>query len=109
MAKREVELVFKVRDLATNALRGLGNQLLGVGTALLGIRSVTRSLTTAIRDFGTEERSIRRLEATLANMGETSIDVRDDLIKFAAEIQRTTTVTDDQIISIQGLLVGYGL
>ncbi len=104
-------MLFKidVQDLATQKILNIGRSLVGISTSAVIAVTGVRSLRDALREFGTEELAINRLRNSLRNMGRDVDAETRRMITQAQAIQRVTTFTDDQVLSIQGLLTAYGL
>jgi len=73
-----------------------------------GIRQLTRFGTESVKMFMAQEQAERRLASAMQERGIYSQEALDHAKQFALEIQNTTTVEDDQVISLQRVLVQFG-
>lgn len=102
----EAKLVVTLVDKATTGLRSLRAHWLAVTAALAGAITFAEA---SLKAFAEQEAAISKLNTALKNQGITSKEVSNDLIKYASQLQKITTFSDETIIETQALLTTFGL
>lgn len=113
MAEKSASLVIELKDKLSSGIQGLKGKLsefrsglLAAGTAVAG---VTAFLVSAFKAYQENETAVNKLNVALKNQGITTAGVSEDLQKFAAQMQRTTTFSDETVLRAQALLTTFGL
>src|SRR3990167_6604656 len=99
MAESQATLVLKLKDMASSALdkfRGrialLSTSVTAAVTALVGF---TKAIISATRSYVESEQAVSRLNKALQNQGAYTKEVSEDLQAFAAQLQATSTFSDE--------------
>lgn len=112
MADANVNILIKARDAATSALTKVKVGLLAVVAAVAGVAAAFAGLTKIIKDLvetaNIQEKSEIKLAQALRTLGRNTKETREELFKYASELQTLTTDTDETIIEVQALLAGLG-
>ena len=106
MADKEASLLIKLKDQASAGLGKLAGQLAAVSAAVAAMKVF---VVDSIKAFMESEQSVNRLNIALKNQGIYSDQLSKDMQKYAAQLQRTTTFSDEQILSAQSLMLTFGL
>jgi len=88
--------------------RGFNNFMGLMGGAAFGYQ-IANFMKSSLDSFAKQEQASSKLQAALRNVGITSKEVSRDYGEFAAQIQRTTTVSDETTLEMMGLLTTFGL
>jgi len=106
---KEAAAAVKGVETRVDALSGVIGQLgaaVGAGSAIYGIVSFAKS---SVDAFAEQERAARRLQGAMQNLGSYSEAAFRDQLAFSQEMQRASTYTDEDVLSVQTLLTTYGL
>lgn len=115
MPSNTVEIVVKVLDQATSALTTVTNKVtglkLGIGAlatvvgASLAVGSVFRKI---VDESEQAEEALSRFNLAFANVGKNTGVAKQDMLDFAATIQRTTKFTDEAVLEAESVLFRFG-
>lgn len=95
----------------SNVLKGLLiGKVLGMGfdLARAGVHTLTGTIERSIDEASEAEQGLRSLATALSITGEFSQAAMADMEAFAAEMQRTTTASDDMVIALLAQAKAYG-
>lgn len=92
-------------DALTGVMKQLGVTV-SAGAAIYGIVSFAKS---SVEAFAEQERAARRLQGAMQSLGSYSEAAFQDQLAFSQEMQRASTYTDEEVLSVQTLLTTYGL
>lgn len=114
MADEKINIVVSLKDNASKAIKGMQDGLskLKTASALLavaGIGVLVSALKKCVDAYGDSEMANTKLKAALAATGQEVEGNVESMNKFAEEIQRVTTVEDDQAIALMQVAVNMGL
>jgi phage-related minor tail protein len=126
MSKQELTLVVRAQNMVAQGLSGAANAIKGfasrVGSVIGGVADVFKNVAMAVGIVGgaalavgkravamyqTETAEQAKLEATLKATGYAAGLTASELKKVASELQKTTGVGDETIISMQGILATF--
>jgi hypothetical protein len=112
MAEKEATLVVRLKDFASKELRGLQSaisslrsQFLLVAGAITGTIAVVWQM---IKAYSENEQAVNRLNEALKSQGVTNQAVSQDLQKYAADLARVTTFTDEALMASEALFTTMG-
>lgn len=112
MADKKATLILELKDKAsrglgklTGALKKLRAGWLGVAAAVTGAVVVGAK---AVKAYAKQEDAVNKLNQALKNQGEFSQETSEDLQRYAASLQKVTTVGDETILEQQALLASFG-
>ena len=113
MADGEARLIVTLIDKASAGINSLKSRIADLSKSWLAIGAAVGAATAfiaeSIKAFAEQEQAIAKLDNALRNQGITARNVKDDIVAYASELQRTTTFSDETIIANQALLVSFGL
>lgn len=113
MADPRANLVIGIQDLASSGLKKLNGALESLRDRYLHIKEMVTDVVAVFDSFLTaaaeQEAAEHRLALALKNQGDATKETRESLVNYAAELQKTTTFSDDALIENQALLVSFGL
>jgi len=118
MAKSKVDIVIKARDQASKKFGKIGGaskrlaasfkSLAVAGAAFLGARALFRFGKESIELFNRQELAVNQLTAALENLGEATTEDILDMLQFASQVQRMTTIGDEATLEIAALGASMG-
>lgn len=125
MAKKlDVEARVSVKDAASKNIKkidkgfagltkrirsGAAAQIAALAGVYLGFRQLARGLTASVKAALEQESAMKRLETATNKLGSQAGTTAEGVAKFAAELQNTTTVSDETAISIGAFLLQMGV
>ena len=113
MAKGEAKLTIVLEDLATKGIKGVRGALDQLRASYLAVTAAVAGVVAfavdVLKSYAEQEAAIKRLDVALKNQGITSKSVSTDLVRYAEELQKITTFSDETIIETERLLVTFGL
>ena len=113
MADRQATLVLTLRDLASKALEKAKGVMASYASVVAGLSSAYATLKIfvidALQAFAEQEKAVAKLNIALKNQGVYTDTASQQMQEFAAQLQRTTTYSDDTILEIQALITTFGL
>jgi len=125
MAKRQIDVLINARDQASKkfgkigkATAGLSKHFGGLKTAIagaLGAAALIRFGKDVMEAYGRQEAAVKKLSDALGTVGKVTKAAMNDMQKWAASIQRQTTIGDEAVLEMaamgaaMGKLTGEGL
>lgn len=113
MADKRASLILELKDLASSGIAKVTTAIGGLKTAIFGATAVLGTLVgvmaKALSSYGEQEAAVSKLNQALENQGIKSQAVTNDLVKFAEQMQKTTTYADEVVISAMALGTTFGL
>jgi len=91
---------------AVSSLKRFALQLTGVA---IGLGTIGIGIRKGIQEASQYEQAVRKLGTNLELIGIRAKSFRDSLIAQANALERTTRFSDDAILSIQSMLVAFGI
>ena len=110
--ERKATLLIELKDLASRGLATLNDRiesLMGnVGIAAAAFAAFTAAVVKGVHAAGEQEVATKKLETALFNQGVASKGAAAEMVKYAGELQKITTFSDDAIIENQALIASFG-
>lgn len=112
--ERNVKARISARDDASKVFRDFKSVLTSVGAVAAAVgavqigRTLVNGLARAVQEAGEFEARNRALAVALANQGSLNRRVLSDMVAYADQLERTTLLTDDQVLSAQSLALNLG-
>lgn len=110
MADAKFKISISARDQASRALNKVKHAvtgMIGAWLAYRGVQAITGLVGDMIRLAGEQETAVARVEAALKSTGNAVGMTIDELSAMANQMQRTTSLSDDQVLSAQALGLTY--
>ena len=112
MADQKATILIQAKDEATKVFKGVGDSIKSFGGNVIGatlaLAAVTKALKFAIGEAIAQEKATRLLNQAMIDTGTFSQEAANKQEDLATALQKTTTYSDDQITSMQSLLVRLG-
>lgn len=118
MAKRDIEVVIKARDEASQKLKLIGGSALNMGSMIkkaalmIGVyfsgRAIKRFAEESLAEYGKQEQAMRGLVDALNLIGQGSRENVEELGKFASHIQDITEYGDELILDLAAMGAAMG-
>jgi hypothetical protein len=112
MAEKEATLIVRLKDLASKEIKGLQGAISALRSQFLLIAGVITGTIAVIwqmvKAYSENEQAVNRLNVALRNQGVTNQQVSQDLQKYAAELAKVTTFTDEALMASEALFVTMG-
>jgi hypothetical protein len=112
MKEALAQLVIELKDKVSEGLNKIENgykslkaHVVAIGVAMAAVGAIVMQ---SIQAYGEQEEASRRLDNALGNMGLAGTGASDRLQKLATQLSKTTIYADENIVSMQALLAGYG-
>jgi len=80
----------------------------GIGATLVALKGLTSQMKASISASNTQEKAEKRLEIALRNSGDATKATFEAQKEFAAAIQKSTTVGDEQAMMLQAMALTMG-
>ena len=111
MASSREEIVISLKDEFSQAAKGINSAISGIKVGIAGIvgSEVIRGISESVKAFADAEQRITQLGFGLKAADQFSKENLSDYREFAEQIKRTTSFTDEQVISVERLLLQYGI
>lgn len=120
MADKKATLLIQLKDGATAGLKKLQTGIGGVESSFskfkmglagvaTGLAAVIAASWSAVKAYMESETAVSRLNIALRNQGQDVSKVSKELTAYAAELQKTTTFTDEAIVGAMSLMTSFGL
>jgi hypothetical protein len=110
MAGSEATLLIKIKELGADAIDKISDSLGAVMNAAKWAGAAFVAMAAAgIAAFKEEELAINKLNQAMVNNGDYTAKASQDLLKFAANLQATSTFSDDAAISSLALAKSFGV
>ena len=111
MASSREEVVVTLKDEFSKAAQNINSSVtaLKAGFAAFAGSELVKGLSSSVVAFADAEKRTIQLGFALKSMGKFSQDTLNDYKSFAEQMKRTTEFTDEQFISVERLLVQYGI
>ena len=112
MADKEATLIIRLKDEASNALKGLQGSIAGLGTRFLGVAGILTGLVAVLvssaKAYMENESAVNRLSTALRNQGVSNQEVSLDLQKYALNLAKVTVYSDEALMGSQAFFVTLG-
>lgn len=108
MADKQATLTLKVKEIggaALDKIQSAFENLKGVALGVFG--AISAVVVKSISEYRQSEEATNALSRAMVNQGIYSKQLKDDYLAQAAALQKTTTFSDDQIVSAQAIIQGY--
>lgn len=101
--------MLRAKDQSKGALTSFKSNIIGIKTALAGITgfAAAAGFSALIKNMEEAEEATSKLDAAFKNTGKTVGLTRDRLDTLAAQIQNTTTVSDDLVKEGEAILLTF--
>jgi len=124
MARNEVSIVIKARNLATKAIDGIRNGLkrlgrmgasigraikTGLKVGIAAMTAVVAASAVVVKAFAEQEKAVNALESALSTMGDDVLKLLPKFTKLAAEIQNLTGIADESTIALMAQIRNLGV
>jgi len=110
--KRNVSILIEAKDQASQVMKGLNGVLIGMTVTAAAVTAafvaVAAAFKQAVDAAAAQQASDVKLAAALRTLGENTAGTRDHLNALASELQDLTTVDDNVIQSVAGVLASLG-
>jgi len=118
MAKHDVNIVIKARDEATRVFGIVGTSAISMGSMIrkaaayvavyLSARAIKRFTEESLAAYGEQEAALKKLTDALSLLGPVSAKAMKDYEAFADQIQKSTVIGDEEVLSLmaQGAAMG---
>jgi len=103
---KEASLIIRLKDELSGGLGKIKGSIIALGAALTGL---VVFLGDSLRSFLEADRAVNKLNAALKTQGVYTAALSGELQRFATELQRQTTFSDEAILSAQALFTTFGL
>jgi hypothetical protein len=112
MAEKEATLVVRLKDLASQELKSLQGAISSLRSNFLLIAGVITGtiavIWSMVKAYAENEQAVNRLNVALKNQGVTNQEVSQDLQKYAAELAKVSTFTDEALMASEALFATMG-
>lgn len=120
MADKKANLIIQLKDGVSDGLKKIGQQTEGLKSGFANFKLVLAGVVTGmtalgvaawstIKSYMEQETAVNKLNIALKNQGQDVQAVSKDLQDYATELQKTTTFSDDAILSSMALMTSFGL
>ncbi len=106
MAEEEANLIIKLKDEASKGLNNIKGSVIALSAAVAGL---TAFLISSVKSFLESDRVVTKLNASLRAQGIFTEQLSKEMQAYAKELQRSTTFSDEAILSSQNLLTTFGI
>lgn len=106
MSDKKASLILSLKDEVTDGLKKIGLGALSLTGIFAGL---TAFLVSSTKEFLESEKAANKLNIALRNQGVYSAETSAELIRYAAQLQRTTTFSDEAIVETESLLTTFGI
>lgn len=106
MAEKEASLLITLKDNVSSGLSKIKGEVLKFTAAVGGLVAI---LGASLKAYADQEQAVVKLNNALKNQGVFSDQTSKQYQALANEMQRTTGVADEQILSMQALLTTFGV
>lgn len=111
--EKKATLLIQLRDEVSKGLSSIGNTLKSLATQTMvvvtAIVAVGAALYQCLKSWGEQRLAVIKLDTALSNLQNVQKGASKRLQELADSLQRTTTFSDEAIISAEALLATYGL
>lgn len=120
MADKKANLTITLKDDVSSGIKQIKNETEGLKSSFSNFKLVLAGVATgltalgvaawsAIKSYMEQETAVNRLNIALKNQGQDVKSVSKDLQDYASELQKTTTFSDEAIVSSMALMTSFGL
>lgn len=120
MADKKANLIIQLKDGVSDGLKKIGDSAEGLKSKFSNFKLVAAGVATglvalgaaawsAVKAYMEQEVAVNRLNVAIKNQGQDVKSVSKDLVNYAGELQKTTTFTDEAILSSMALMTSFGL
>jgi hypothetical protein len=113
MADRTANLVIRLKDMASEGVNKFKTTLGGLKESFVavsaGVAAVIAIGLDAMKAYAEQEAAVSKLEQALRNQGLSVEKNSKQYQAYAAELQKTTTFSDEVIIETQAMLTTFGI
>lgn len=106
MAQRDVNILIRARDEASRNFRRIARSALGLVGAFVGFRSAVRFVRGSVDVWNVQAVAVNNLRAALTQLGAASQTA--EMERFAAQLQRITTIGDETTLEVMRLGASLG-
>jgi|TARA_Y100000310_G_scaffold338121_1_gene426915 hypothetical protein len=124
MAKNEVSIVIKARNLASKAIMGIRNEFkrlgrlgasigraikTGLKVGIAAMTAVVAASAVVVKAFAEQEKAVNSLESAMSSLGDDVAKLLPKFTKLAAEIQDLTGIADESTIALMAQIRNLGV
>jgi len=113
MATKTATLLIKLQDQVSKGLSKIGQAFQWLKSHMIGVSIVVAAVGAALMkcftEWGKQREAVAKLDTALANLEGAQEGASKRLQELATNLQKTTTFSDEAIISAEALLATYGL
>ena len=118
MAKENIDIWIRARDLASKQMTKIGKASTGMSNMLkraaagmaiyFGGRAIIRGMQESLELFSIQEKSVKSLSDALGLLGQNSAGTMKDMKNFAASIQKVTVYGDEAVLELMAMGASMG-
>jgi hypothetical protein len=120
VADKKASLIIQLKDGVSDGLKKIGDQADGLKSKFANFKLVLAGVAagmaalgaaawSAIKSYMESENAVNRLNVALKNQCQDVSKTSKELQAYAAELQKTTTFSDEAILSAMSLMTSFGL
>lgn len=113
MAEKKASLIVELKDSVSKSLKGLNDSISDFKYSILAVAGAVTGFVAGLyslaKSYMEQETAVNKLNMSMKNNGSYTAAASQDLQKFANELQRTTTISDETSLEMMALLGTFGL